>query len=178
MVCLLAAIRDPDPVVFLEPTRLYRALREEVEDDGAALPLDHCFVLREGTDITLVTWGAMVKETLATADRLAEDGVSAEVVDVATLKPLDTESLLASVGKTGRCIIIHEAPLSGGLGGEIAARLAERGHRLAARTDRARRRLGHGDAIAAARAALPAERSPNPRRRPPGAGVSVSNPPR
>ncbi len=123
---LLAAIRDPDPVVFLEPTRLYRALREEVEDDGAALPLDHCFVLREGTDITLVTWGAMVKETLATADRLAEDGVSAEVVDVATLKPLDTESLLASVGKTGRCIIIHEAPLSGGLGGEIAARLAER----------------------------------------------------
>jgi pyruvate dehydrogenase E1 component beta subunit len=123
---LLAAIRDPDPVVFLEPTRLYRAAREEVEDDGAALPLDRVFVLREGTDVTLVTWGAMVRETLAAADRLAEDGVSAEIVDVATLKPLDTEGLLASVGKTGRCVIVHEAPLSGGLGGEIAARLAER----------------------------------------------------
>ena len=68
---LLAAIRDPDPVVFLEPTRLYRAAREEVDDDGAALPLDRCFVLREGTDVTLVTWGAMTKETLAAADRLA-----------------------------------------------------------------------------------------------------------
>jgi pyruvate dehydrogenase E1 component beta subunit len=123
---LLAAIRDPDPVVFLEPTRLYRAAREEVEDDGAALPLDRVFVLREGTDITLVAWGAMVREALAAADRLAAEGISAEIVDVATLKPLDTEGLLASVGKTGRCVIVHEAPLSGGLGGEIAARLAER----------------------------------------------------
>ena len=123
---LLAAIRDPDPVVFLEPTRLYRAAREEVEDDGAALPLDHSFVLREGTDISLVTWGAMTKETLAAADRLAEEGVSADVIDVATLKPLDTDGLLSSVAKTGRCVIVHEAPLTGGIGGEIAARLAER----------------------------------------------------
>jgi 2-oxoisovalerate dehydrogenase E1 component beta subunit len=124
---LLAAIRDPDPVVFLEPTRLYRAAREEVEDDGAALPLDRCFVLREGTDITLVTWGAMTKETLAAAERLEADGVSAEVVDVATLKPLDSDGLLASVAKTGRCVIVHEAPLTGGVGAEIAARIAERG---------------------------------------------------
>jgi 2-oxoisovalerate dehydrogenase E1 component beta subunit len=124
---LLAAIRDPDPVVFLEPTRLYRAAREEVEDDGAALPLDRCFVLREGTEITFVTWGAMTKETLAAADRLEADGISAEVVDVATLKPLDTDGILASVGKTGRCVIVHEAPLTGGVGGEIAARIAERG---------------------------------------------------
>jgi len=124
---LLAAIRDPDPVVFLEPTRLYRAAREEVDDDGAALPLDRCFVLREGTDITLVTWGAMIKETLAAADTLAAGGVSAEVVDVATLKPLDTDSLLESVAKTGRCVIVHEAPLTGGCGAEIAARIAERG---------------------------------------------------
>jgi 2-oxoisovalerate dehydrogenase E1 component beta subunit len=123
---LLAAIRDPDPVVFLEPTRLYRAAREEVEDDGAALPLDKCFVLREGTDITFVTWGATIKETLAAADRLEADGVSVEVVDVATLKPLDTEGLLASVAKTGRCVIAHEAPLTGGVGAEIAARIAER----------------------------------------------------
>ena len=124
---LLAAIRDPDPVVFLEPTRLYRAAREEVEDDGAALPLDHCFVLREGSDTTFVTWGAMIKETLAAADSLAEEGVSAEVIDVATLKPLDSDSLLASVAKTGRCVIIHEAPLTGGFGAEIAARIAEGG---------------------------------------------------
>jgi len=124
---LLAAIRDPDPVVFLEPTRLYRAAREEVEDDGAALPLDRCFVLREGSDITFVTWGAMIKETLAAADTLAGEGISVEVIDVATLKPLDNDSVVASVAKTGRCVIIHEAPLTGGFGAEIAARIAERG---------------------------------------------------
>jgi 2-oxoisovalerate dehydrogenase E1 component beta subunit len=124
---LLAAIRDPDPVVFLEPTRLYRASREEVEDDGTALPLDRCFVLREGTDITLVTWGATTKEVLAAADTLAAEEVNAEVIDVATLKPLDTDSVLKSVAKTGRCVIVHEAPLTCGVGAEIAARIAERG---------------------------------------------------
>lgn len=124
---LLGAIRDPDPVVFLEPTRLYRASREEVDDDGTPLPLDRCFVLREGTDITLVTWGATTKEVLAAADTLAAEGVSAEVIDVATLKPLDTDGLLASVAKTGRCVIAHEAPLTCGVGAEIAARIAERG---------------------------------------------------
>jgi len=124
---LLAAIRDPDPVVFLEPTRLYRAAREEVEDDGAALPLDRCFVLREGTDITFLTWGAMINETLAASDTLAGERISVEVIDLATLKPLDSDSILASVAKTGRCVIIHEAPLTGGFGGEIAARVAERG---------------------------------------------------
>jgi len=124
---LLAAIRDPDPVIFLEPTRLYRALKEEVEDDGEAAELDRCFVLREGTDITLVTWGAMTRETLAAADALAEEGIHAEVIDVATIKPLDEETILASVGKTGRCVIVHEAALTGGFGGEIAARLADKG---------------------------------------------------
>jgi 2-oxoisovalerate dehydrogenase E1 component beta subunit len=124
---LLAAIRDPDPVVFFEPTRLYRAVREEVSDDGAALPLDRAFVLREGGDITLVTWGAMTRETLAAADRLAEEGVAAEVIDMATLKPLDSETVLQSVARTGRCVIVHEAPLSCGVGAEIAARLAEYG---------------------------------------------------
>jgi pyruvate dehydrogenase E1 component beta subunit len=124
---LLAAIRDPDPVVFLEPTRLYRASREEVDDDGMALPLDRCFVLREGTDITFVTWGATTKEVLTAADTLAAEGVSAEVIDVATLKPLDTDDVLESVAKTGRCVIAHEAPLTCGVGAEIAARIAERG---------------------------------------------------
>jgi len=124
---LLAAIRDPDPVVFLEPTRLYRAAREEVEDDGVALPLDRCFVLREGNDITFVTWGAMIKETWAAADTFAGEGIGVEVIDVATLNPLDSDSILASVAKTGRCVIVHEAPLTGGFGAEITARIAERG---------------------------------------------------
>jgi pyruvate dehydrogenase E1 component beta subunit len=124
---LLAAIRDPDPVVFLEPTRIYRAVKQEVEDDGVAMALDDCLVLREGSDVTLVTWGAMVKETLAAADRLHAERISAEVIDVATLKPLDLETILGSVEKTGRCVIVHEAALTGGFGAEIAARLAEKG---------------------------------------------------
>ncbi len=124
---LLAAIRDPDPVIFLEPKRIYRAVKEELADDGKALPLDVCFTLREGRDITFVTWGAMTKETLAAADALAADGVAAEVIDVATLKPLDADTILASVEKTGRCVIVHEAAYTGGFGAEIAARLAERG---------------------------------------------------
>jgi len=122
---LLAAIADPDPVVFLEPKRLYRAAREEVEDDGTALALDRCFVLREGGDVTLVTWGAMVADTLEAAESLAEEGIDAAVIDVATLKPLDFRTILASVETTGRCVVVHEAPHTGGFGGEIAARLAE-----------------------------------------------------
>jgi pyruvate dehydrogenase E1 component beta subunit len=124
---LLAAIRDPDPVVFLEPTRLYRAFKEDVVDDGTALPLDRCFVLREGRDVTLVAWGAMAREALGAADSLAERDISAEVIDIATLKPLDSETILASVGKTGRCVIVHEAPITAGFGGEIAARIAQHG---------------------------------------------------
>src|SRR5262249_52102287 len=124
---LLAAIRDPDPVVFLEPTRLYRAGRGFVEDNGEALSLDVAFVLREGRDVTLIGWGAILKETLAAADTLADEGISAEVIDLATLKPYDTETILASVAKTGRCVIVHEAARTGGLGAEVAALLAERG---------------------------------------------------
>lgn len=124
---LLAAIRDPDPVIFLEPTRLYRLFKQDVTDDGAALPLDVCFTLRAGSDVTLVSWGAMLHETQAAADALAADGISAEVIDVATLKPLDMATILDSVSRTGRCVIVHEAARSGGLGAEIAANLAERG---------------------------------------------------
>lgn len=124
---LLAAIRDPDPVVFFEPTRLYRLLRETVDDNAAALPLDTCFVLREGRDLTLVAWGASVHESLLAAEQLEAQGISAEVIDVATLSPLDMSTILASVAKTGRCCIVHEAPRSGGWGAEIAARLADEG---------------------------------------------------
>jgi pyruvate dehydrogenase E1 component beta subunit len=124
---LLAAIRDPDPVVFLEPTRLYRKLKEDVPDDGQALPLDRAFVLRQGRDLTLVSWGAMLVETLEAAEQLAHEGVEAEVIDVATLKPLDMATILESVGRTGRCVIVHEAARSCGVGAEIAAGLADEG---------------------------------------------------
>ena len=122
---LLAAIRDPDPVIFFEPKRIYRQYKEEVPDDGEALPLDVCFVLRDGSDVTLVSWGSQIKETLETADALAKEGISAEVIDVASLKPLDFDTILESVKKTGRCVIIHEAAKTAGFGAEIAARLAE-----------------------------------------------------
>ncbi|MCL9845050.1 alpha-ketoacid dehydrogenase subunit beta [Ralstonia solanacearum] len=98
-----------------------------VEDNGEALPLDTCFTLRDGTDVTLVSWGGALQAVLAAADRLAQDGVLAEVIDVATLKPLDMETILASVAKTGRCVIVHEAPRTSGFGAEIAANLAEHG---------------------------------------------------
>ncbi|MFZ1106436.1 MAG: alpha-ketoacid dehydrogenase subunit beta [Hyphomicrobiaceae bacterium] len=124
---LLAAIRDPDPVVFLEPTRLYRSAKCNVEDNGEAMPLDVAFILREGRDVTLISWGAILKETLAAADELAAGGISAEVIDLATLKPYDEETVLASVVKTGRCVIVHEAARTGGFGAEIAALISERG---------------------------------------------------
>lgn len=125
---LLAAIRDPDPVIFLEPTRLYRSVKEDVPDDGVALPLDTSFVLSEGMDITLVSWGASVHDTISAAKVLAKENVSAEVIDVATLGcTFDMDTILASVEKTGCCAIIHEAQHTGGFGAEIAARLADRG---------------------------------------------------
>ncbi|WP_198368434.1 alpha-ketoacid dehydrogenase subunit beta [Roseomonas rosulenta] len=124
---LLAAIRDPDPVIFLEPTRLYRATREAVTDDGTALPLDRCRRLREGADVTLVAWGGLVPEALAAAETLAAEGIGCEVLDLATLKPLDEAAILASVGRTGRLVIAQEAPLTCGVAAEVAARVAERG---------------------------------------------------
>jgi len=124
---LLSAIADPDPVIFLEPTRLYRAQKEEVNDNGQGLPLDTCYVLREGRDVTLVTWGPAVKETLAAAQQLAAEGIAAEIIDVATLSPLDLDTILTSVEKTGRLVVIHEAPRHLGPGAEIAASVAERG---------------------------------------------------
>ncbi|MDX1804458.1 MAG: alpha-ketoacid dehydrogenase subunit beta [Alcanivorax sp.] len=121
---LRAAIACPDPVLFLEPKRLYRLQRLPVSVDESPLPLDTCFTLRAGHDLTLISWGAMIHETLAAADALADQGVQAEVIDVACLNPLDRNTLLTSVSKTGRAVIIHEAPGHGGFGAEIAATLA------------------------------------------------------
>lgn len=122
---LLAAIRDPDPVVFLEPKRLYRAGREKIVDDGAALPLDRAFTVRPGDDLTIVTWGSMIRPSMAAATALAEDRIEAEVIDLATLKPYDAETVLASVARTGRCMVVHEAARTAGFGAEIVACVAE-----------------------------------------------------
>ncbi len=124
---LLAAIRNPDPVLFMEPKRIYRLNAQPVEDSGKALPLDTCYTLREGADITLISWGAMIKETLEAADKLAEQAISCEVIDLVTLNPIDHKTILASVAKTGHCVIIHEAPKSCAVGAEISATIAERG---------------------------------------------------
>jgi 2-oxoisovalerate dehydrogenase E1 component beta subunit len=123
---LLAAIRDPDPVIFLEPTRMYRKKKEAVEDDGDAFPLECCFIDREGTDITLVSWGAMMHETLQAAEQLEVEGISCEVIDLVTISPIDIATIVASVEKTGRCVIIQEATRAGGIASEIAAELSEK----------------------------------------------------
>jgi len=122
---LLAAIRDPDPVMFLEPVRLYRFARQDVDDDGQALPIGRCFVLRAGTDLTIVSWGAMTVDCLKAAEQMETEGVSCEVIDVATLAPLDLDTILESVARTGRLLIVHEAVRTAGLGAEIAAVVAE-----------------------------------------------------
>jgi pyruvate/2-oxoglutarate/acetoin dehydrogenase E1 component len=122
---LLAAIEDPDPVVFLEPIRLYRAVKEDISDIYYTVDIGPVRVERPGEDITLISWGAMMKETRAAARSLEEDGVSVEVLDLRTLSPLDRDGILSSVEKTGRAIVVHEAPLTGGFGGEIAAIIQE-----------------------------------------------------
>ncbi|MGH8127722.1 MAG: alpha-ketoacid dehydrogenase subunit beta [Gammaproteobacteria bacterium] len=123
---LLAAIRDPDPVVFMEPKRIYRITKQDVLDDGEALPLETCFVLREGSDVTLVSWGAMMHETLKTASELANEGIDCEVIDVASLNPIDMETIIESVERTGRLVIVAEEPRHCGVGAEIAASVAEK----------------------------------------------------
>jgi 2-oxoisovalerate dehydrogenase E1 component beta subunit len=124
---LLASIRNPDPVVFLEPKRIYRVAKQEVADDGQALPLDVCYILKEGEDVTLVTWGAMTFETLKAAAELEKEGIGCDVIDVATISPLDLNTILESVEKTGRLVIVHEAARTCGVGAEIAAGVAEKG---------------------------------------------------
>jgi len=122
---LLAAVRDPDPVIFLEPERLYRSLKEEVCDDGQSLPLGECLVWRPGRDVTVISWGAMLQDCLKAADILAGEGIDCEVIDVASLYPLDLPILLTSVALTGRCVIVQEAVRRCGFASELSARLGE-----------------------------------------------------
>lgn len=123
---LIAAIRDPDPVIFMEPKRIYRAIREEVPEGAYTVEIGKAKIVREGTDVTLISWGAMMRETSKAADAVAAQGIRAEVIDVRTLSPCDWETLFASVQKTGRAIVVHEAPKTLGFGAEIAARIQEK----------------------------------------------------
>ena len=123
---LISAIRDPDPVIFLEPAKIYRAIKEDVPDEAYAIPLGIARRVREGDDLTMISWGAMLRPTVEAATHAATEGISAEVIDLRTLSPMDSEAILASVRKTGRVVVVHEAPRTGGLGGEIAALIAER----------------------------------------------------
>jgi len=120
-----AAIRDADPVLFFEPKRIYRAIKEEVPDEDYTVPIGKAKVVREGNDITLISWGAMVRETLRAAEMVENEGIKAEVVDLRTLSPMDEETFLVSVRKTGRAVIVQEAPRTCGLGAEISARIQE-----------------------------------------------------
>jgi pyruvate/2-oxoglutarate/acetoin dehydrogenase E1 component len=122
---LLAAIEDPDPVILLEPIRLYRAVKEDIPDSYYTVEIGPVRVERSGDDLTLLSWGAMMKETRAAATALEEQDISVEVIDVRTLAPLDRDGIVQSVVKTGRAVVVHEAPLSGGFGGEIAATIQE-----------------------------------------------------
>ena len=118
---LTAAIRDPDPVIFLEPKRVYRAIKEEVPEEQYEIPLGQCNIVEEGNDVTVISWGVVLKTT-----KQAIADVDAELIDVQTIYPLDTKTILNSVKKTGRCLIVHEAPKTGGLGAEITAEIMDK----------------------------------------------------
>ena len=122
---LIAAIRDEDPVLFMEPKRIYRAFRAEVPTGPYTVPIGKASVDHEGDDVTLISWGAMVRVCHDAAELMAREDVSVEVLDLRTLNPLDRETMLASVEKTGRAVVVHEAPRSNGFGGEIAALIGE-----------------------------------------------------
>jgi pyruvate dehydrogenase E1 component beta subunit len=120
---LIAAIRDPDPVIYFEPKRIYRAFREEVPEDEYVLPIGKARTVCEGTDLTVVSWGASVVQCMQAIEK---GGKSIELIDLRTIYPFDIDAVEASVSKTGRCVVVHEAPLTCGFGAEISARIMER----------------------------------------------------
>ena len=123
---LISAIRDPDPVLFFEPKRIYRAIREEVPDGEYTVPLGKAKLVREGKDVTVITWGAMLREVLKAAETADKDGVKVEVIDLRTISPMDDVTFLESVRKTGRAVVVHEAPPTCGVGAEVIARINEK----------------------------------------------------
>ena len=122
---LVASIRSDDPVIFLEPTKLYRAEKQEVPEAPYEVPLRRAAIVREGHDLTIVAWGAMISVARQAAASGEAEGVAAEIIDLRTLSPMDRETVLASVRKTGRALVLHEAPKTCGLGAEIAATIGE-----------------------------------------------------
>lgn len=125
---LLAAIRSSDPVIFLEPKRIYRTQKQTLIDNGEALPLDSCFTLKQGEDVTLISWGACIQECMAVAHQSnsgSDLGADIEVIDLASISPIDFDTIATSVKKTGRCVIVHEAAKNCGVGAEICAWLGE-----------------------------------------------------
>lgn len=123
---LISCIRDPDPTIFLEPTRSYRLLKEEVEDTAFTIPLEKAQVVQEGKDVTVIGWGAMMPLIHTAVDAAGQEGISCEIIDLRTLSPLDTETVIGSVQRTGRCVIVQEAPKTCGLAAELIARINER----------------------------------------------------
>jgi pyruvate dehydrogenase E1 component beta subunit len=123
---LIASIRDPDPVIFLEPKRVYRAVKGLVPEGEFTVPIGSASIAREGTDVTVVTYGAMLYEALDAASKTAEQGVEAEVIDLRSLWPVDIDTILASVQKTGRLVVVHEAPRTLGLGAELVSLVCEK----------------------------------------------------
>ncbi len=123
---LLAALEDPDPIIFMEPKRIYRAAKGEVPDEMYTVALESARIVREGRDVTVIAYGAMVYEALDAAQRAQEQGVDCEVIDLRTLWPVDIDMILQSVKKTGRFVVVHEAPKTGGFGGELVALVTER----------------------------------------------------
>ena len=123
---LISAIRSPDPVIFLEPKRIYRAVRQEIPDALYTVPLGEARVTRPGSDVTIIAWGAMLHEVLQAAEQLDAEGVSLEVIDLRTLSPMDVPAIITSVEKTGRAVVVHEAPRTCGLGAEIVAQINEK----------------------------------------------------
>ena len=123
---LISAIRSPDPVIFLEPKRIYRAVRQEIPEESYTVPIGEARLAREGTDVTVIAWGSMMHTVLQAAESLDADGISAEILDLRTLSPMDVPAIIASVEKTGRAVVVHEAARTAGLGAEIVAQINEK----------------------------------------------------
>jgi pyruvate dehydrogenase E1 component beta subunit len=122
---LISAIRDPDPVIFLEPKKIYRAIKEDVPEQEYTIPLGKARIVKEGKDITIFCWGAMVKVAESVAEKAENEGIDTEIIDLRTLSPLDKEVIIGSVKNTGKAIVVHEAPKTCGLGAEIVALINE-----------------------------------------------------
>ena len=123
---LISSIRDPDPVMFMEPKRIYRAIREEVPEGDYTEPLGKAKLIQEGKDVTIIAWGAMVREAVSAAEQVKAENVSVEIIDLRTISPMDVEAIITSIRKTGRGVVVHEAPKTCGVGAEIIALINEK----------------------------------------------------